>query len=55
MENKLCTKEVMHNECVYGTYIHFNLYYCNYIGIEKHSRGCDPKCCNKFKPKNKTK
>ena len=44
-----------HEDCVYRRCLKNGLPYCDYIGVEKHSRGCDISNCDKYKPGRKTR
>lgn len=38
-------------KCIYSTKIAGNTEICDYIGVEGHSRGCEPDKCTKFRRK----
>ena len=52
-ENKTYNCNEVISTCKYGCAVSGNQYYCNYILMEKHSRGCNAKKCDKYVCKNK--
>lgn len=41
----------IHDKCAYSVKMRNGVYVCDFIGVEKHRRGCPPENCDKFKPK----